>query len=337
MSLGSDTVVQLKEVPSEVADGKEATVTVQGWSTKDSLAVKLKGKGGFVREFHDSYNEMDVHPDSSTGHFEKTISFNPSEHSDGGTARVYAILDGQDSKKHEIGISEPEPKDPDGDGLLDDDPCPDTPNCDGDGWNDKEDPRPENANTDGEWRNDGEPDEGKVDVDNDGRQNFEDPDNDGDGDDDGVEANEGTDPNDPNSYPRGEPDPAIRAISVDPQNQVPRGEAVTVEVTVTNQGGAADWQSIAVSLPNVKDEDSVEVIDHDLSRVRVAPEGTEIGTRYGQGKDTAEHPLIEADVRGWENGETHRLKLRVTPERTGEFVVHVKSVANQDDTWWQSP
>jgi len=102
---------------------------------------------------------------------------------------------------YEYGI-DPPTRDSDGDGIPDsDDPCPNDPNCDDDGWDDSQDPTPKDPNSDNTWREDGKNGEGKRDIDSDGTRNFNDPDNDGDSFTDGDEANQGTDPNDPNSHP----------------------------------------------------------------------------------------------------------------------------------------
>lgn len=133
------------------------------------------------------------------------------------------------------------------------------------------------------------------------------------------------------------PDPSISEIQVTPGSGVSEGTPVTIEIVVENRGGTADWQSIAVSFPNVSDSNSIEVVDHDLDRVRVATAGDEVGSTYGTETTKVDYPLVEGDVSRWNSGEEHHMTVRVQPDHEGRFVAYVKSISRGAGVWKMAP
>ena len=128
---------------------------------------------------------------------------------------------------------------------------------------------------------------------------------------------------------RAYPDPEIR--SVDVRNG--SGDAVLVNVTVANTGGAADWQSIAVGLPNATADD-VAVVGDTLDRdATVYAPGASLGAEYGNTTVQAEYPLVEGAATDWEQG-ARSLTLRIDDPGTE---MEIKSVARGAGAWTSAP
>jgi hypothetical protein len=133
------------------------------------------------------------------------------------------------------------------------------------------------------------------------------------------------------------PEPAVTDFSVSPTDTVTRGDPITIRVSVTNDGGTADWQSIAIPLPLIRDRSAVSIASHDLDTVQIATPGEQINANYGRSQTTVNYIVVEGSVTGWENGETHHLEVQVVPEGIGPFTIYAKSVAQQSETWVSAP
>ncbi len=121
--------------------------------------------------------------------------------------------------------------------------------------------------------------------------------------------------------------------SVDYPRSTGSGEPATIDVTVTNDGGTAKWQTIAVSFPADQPVSDVKILDSDLcsSCYKIYSAGETTTATYSTSNVTLKTYLVEGVSAGWAKGETHRLKLSVTPKETGPFIFYVKSVAAVTD------
>ncbi|WP_340099035.1 PKD domain-containing protein [Salinibaculum salinum] len=136
--------------------------------------------------------------------------------------------------------------------------------------------------------------------------------------------------------PKLSPTPEITSVSLPESATV--GEPMELTVEVTNNGVDAPFQSLAVSFPDAATARDVSIKSTDFENQEystvVAP-GEDLGAVYGTDEVTASYPLAEVGGR-WAEGETKTMTLEVTPKRSGEFTINVKSVA-QDGGWTAAP
>ncbi|MBI2938203.1 MAG: hypothetical protein HYY22_08355 [Thaumarchaeota archaeon] len=121
--------------------------------------------------------------------------------------------------------------------------------------------------------------------------------------------------------------------SVDYPRSTGFGEPATIDVTATNDGGTAQWQTISVSFPADQPVSDVKIVGGDLcsSCYKVYPAGETIKSTYSTSDVTLKTYLVEGFSTDWVKDETHHLKLSVTPTETGLFTFYVKSVAAVTD------
>ena len=121
------------------------------------------------------------------------------------------------------------------------------------------------------------------------------------------------------------------------KTQISIGEDVTLTVKVTNDGGTASWQSIAVSSPNVTNLDSYEILSHNLDYFKKYDVGYEAGSNYGTETKKLEYPLIEGAKNDWAKGFNGEVKLKIKTEQTGNLRIYVKSIAFGEGVWCSAP
>ena len=132
------------------------------------------------------------------------------------------------------------------------------------------------------------------------------------------------------------PEPEI-SIEIQADGDIEPGEPFQVIVEGENRGGASEWQSLAVSLPQFESAKRVEIVNHDLDRAKILEEGTSgVGASYGGEEVTLSHVLVEGDA-AWDRGESHEITLEVTPPEEGEYEIRAKSVALKDAIWTAAP
>jgi len=133
------------------------------------------------------------------------------------------------------------------------------------------------------------------------------------------------------------PRPKVVTVGVS-ADEIVLGNWVTITIEVINEGGDADWQSIAVSFPDNPSTSNIEIVEHNLNKAEAfAPNDKEVGYRYGTGKRKLSYPLVEAECAPWKKGETHRLVVKVKPETTGMLTFYVKTVAEKAGQYTYDP
>jgi PKD repeat protein len=131
--------------------------------------------------------------------------------------------------------------------------------------------------------------------------------------------------------------PSPRIVSTTPSaSEVTLGEKVTITVEATNDGGMADWQSIAISFPDISDASRIEIVDSsdfDLGGCCYVV-GDEVGYGYGSGnRPLEEYPMVEASSSYWDREITKSFSVSVQPENAGAFTFYVKSVASVNEDY----
>ncbi len=122
------------------------------------------------------------------------------------------------------------------------------------------------------------------------------------------------------------PKPVI--TSVDYAHNVMLGSAVNIDVYVRNDGFTAAWQTIAISFPASQPlPTKISIVESDLNSYGPHIAGEPISAAYSTKTVTLQTYLIEGASPGWFIGDTHYLKISVTPSTAGTFTFYVKSVA----------
>ena len=132
------------------------------------------------------------------------------------------------------------------------------------------------------------------------------------------------------------PQPEVVDIRVD-KGEISLNEWVTLTVKVTNKGGTASWQSIAISSPNVTSVDSYEILSHNIDYFEKYDIGYEAGFNYGTGTTVLEYPLIEGGKYNWTKRFNGEVKLKIKPNHVGDLRIYVKSVAFGEGVWQPNP
>ena len=133
-------------------------------------------------------------------------------------------------------------------------------------------------------------------------------------------------------YPR----PKVVAIQVN-KNETSLNEEVILTVNVTNDRDTANWQSIAVSSPDIINVDSYTILSHNLDYFEKYDVGYETGCDYGNDTKTLTYPLIEGAKNDWVKGFNGELKLKIKPEKEGILRIYAKSVAYGSGVWRSAP
>jgi hypothetical protein len=120
------------------------------------------------------------------------------------------------------------------------------------------------------------------------------------------------------------PKPSISSVTYPAAIGV--GEAASIDVISANNGGAAEWQTIAISFPLGESISSLSITDTDLSSAAVHQPGTTVSALYSTTTMTLASPVAEGSSK-WLGGTTHHLKISVKPGGTGSFKFYVKSIA----------
>jgi hypothetical protein len=126
------------------------------------------------------------------------------------------------------------------------------------------------------------------------------------------------------------PDPRI--VSVDVPTEVAPDDSIDVQVVARNDGGRADYGSISVSFPGLREPGDSSLVtpagtqnysDDSAGYVERAAQDSlydRSGTRV-----EAEYLLAEVADQDWPSGEQDTLQLSVQPPSTGPFTVQVRS------------
>lgn len=123
------------------------------------------------------------------------------------------------------------------------------------------------------------------------------------------------------------PSPDIVGFSVPEQSGV--GESVIVKLRVRNDGSLSTYQTMSMSFPDATSASNIEIVNPGLPSPEYASvfsKGDSLTGKYGYEKITADHPMAEV-ASAWLSGQTHTLKVEVTPAERGEFRIRAKSVA----------
>jgi hypothetical protein len=93
---------------------------------------------------------------------------------------------------------------------------------------------------------------------------------------------------------------------------------ITIAIHGANNGAIADKGDLQISFPLVTDKNQVES-SSDI-RIITAGAGDPIYQGYGSPEtNPAQYVLVEATKAPWGNGETHSLRVTVTPQTPGQF------------------
>ena len=125
------------------------------------------------------------------------------------------------------------------------------------------------------------------------------------------------------------PEALITAVSLS-RSDLALGEKLVISVTGTNRGDRADMQIVSIGFPNFTSPDSIRILQHDFRQTPFTINATDpVGSGYAGTEETvnATYASIEAFSRPWETGSTYTIKLEVTPEAEGNFIIVVKAVA----------
>ena len=121
--------------------------------------------------------------------------------------------------------------------------------------------------------------------------------------------------------------PSPKVVSVTVRNEISLGEVVKIRVAVKNEGEEANWQTIAISFP--QNPTHVNVLGHNLTSAEVWWPGRETWGDYGTKKVTLVYPLAEGALEPWPSGKEAFLEVEVKPEKEGDFLFAVKTVAGR--------
>ena len=124
-------------------------------------------------------------------------------------------------------------------------------------------------------------------------------------------------------------------LSVSAPTQINLGDWAEIAVQATNQGGAADWQTINISFPS--NPSQRELLTTDLNQGAVIyPAGSVAGCNYG-GACTLSYVMIEGSESPWAEDAINTLRIRVKPESAHPFTFYVKSVARTGGVYTYDP
>ena len=113
-------------------------------------------------------------------------------------------------------------------------------------------------------------------------------------------------------------------------SQIKIGESFRISTISENVGDYGDIHIVSIAFPTLsKTEDIVRVVSYDFSNSPTyIKKEDEIGAQYSEGMESilAKYPSIEAMNRPAQPGMKYVMDLQVTPDKSGPFVIYVKSV-----------
>lgn len=106
------------------------------------------------------------------------------------------------------------------------------------------------------------------------------------------------------------------------------GETAVIDVFATNDGGSANWQTIAISFPEGQPVTSLSIIDSDLitGPPRIWNPSETVNSSYSMFTTILVNYLVEGSTI-WTRNAQHHLKIGLKPTSTGSFIFYIKSVA----------
>ncbi|HJU14145.1 MAG TPA: hypothetical protein VJ792_06765 [Candidatus Nitrosotalea sp.] len=124
------------------------------------------------------------------------------------------------------------------------------------------------------------------------------------------------------------PAPYISSVTIS-NSSILLGQPFEITVVGTNRGVTSDMQTLSISFPNMTDTSGIQILEENFSQHPTTIEkGQEIGSHY-QGTQYpayAQYPIVESYNRPWDAGASHEIRLAITPQSSGKFLVLVKSV-----------
>lgn len=135
------------------------------------------------------------------------------------------------------------------------------------------------------------------------------------------------------------PRPVVEDIEVESVGQ----DSIVVNATATNEGATAEWQSLALSFPEMENASGIEVRETNFEGIDnqseiVLEPGDTAGSEYGRNTTQLEYPLLEPSATNWSTGEVKYIEFELPAEQNGS-IAYAKSVASADDQrmWTYEP
>ncbi len=133
----------------------------------------------------------------------------------------------------------------------------------------------------------------------------------------------------------------VNGKSYDPQNppEITLGEYLTIAVGGFNyQGSDAQEQYLQISFPDLTGSaSSVEILSTNLPNSYTKPPNSEVWGGYGSYKVTTSYWFVEGYAAPWKSGKSYYLKVKVKPEKAGNFRIFVKTTALYNGAWFADP
>lgn len=122
--------------------------------------------------------------------------------------------------------------------------------------------------------------------------------------------------------------PIPRLLELSYPKALSLGETAVIDVFATNDGGPANWQTIAISFPEGQSVTSLSIIDSDLitGPPRIWNPGEIVNSSYSMFTTILVNYLVEGSTI-WVRNAQHHLKISFRPLSTGLFLFYIKSVA----------
>lgn len=132
------------------------------------------------------------------------------------------------------------------------------------------------------------------------------------------------------ALPEAQPVVSITNVTIS-ETEIILGQSFIVQVGGENMGDSADIQIVSVAFPNATETTGiVEIRQHNFTQTPfINAIGSEIGANYTGGTISAiaTYPSVEFYSRPWHSGSSYSAEIEVTPDRSGEFVIFVKTIA----------
>ncbi len=126
------------------------------------------------------------------------------------------------------------------------------------------------------------------------------------------------------------PDPDVHSRSPTFPQSIGLGDTATIEVSATNHGNSAPWQTIAIGFPNIVNPEDIQLVNSNIpqEQVHVYPSGTMVKGCYSACNITLQYPHFEAEWAPSISSESAYVKVNAKPETSGTFTFYVKSIAS---------
>ncbi|MEM3753316.1 MAG: PKD domain-containing protein [Candidatus Micrarchaeaceae archaeon] len=126
--------------------------------------------------------------------------------------------------------------------------------------------------------------------------------------------------------------PIPRLLEPNYPKAISLGETVIVDIFAINEGGPANWQTIAISFPEGQSVTDLSIIESDLTTgpPRIYNPGEMVNAVYSMSTVTLVNYLVEGST-VWVRNAQHHLKISFKPASTGSFIFYIKSVAGISD------